>query len=109
AWCVPDAAGLVGGKPAFPGAALDGASLYALIEAEDVDSTSAVPTVWMNLINYMQQNKLKFSTLKHTTIGGAACPPAMIRTLSDEFGVTVMHGWGMTETSPVATLNAPKG
>ncbi len=109
AWGLPYAAALVGCKLVFPGAALDGASLYALIEAEDVDSTSAVPTVWMNLINYMQQNKLKFSTLKHTTIGGAACPPAMIRTLTDEFGVRVMHGWGMTEMSPVGTLNAPKG
>jgi acyl-CoA synthetase (AMP-forming)/AMP-acid ligase II len=109
AWGIPYAAALVGCKLVFPGAAPDGASLYQLIEAEAVDSTSAVPTVWMNLINYLQQNKLKFSTLKHTTIGGAACPAAMIRTLADEFGVSVMHGWGMTEMSPVGTLNAPKG
>ncbi|HEV3240124.1 MAG TPA: 3-(methylthio)propionyl-CoA ligase [Casimicrobiaceae bacterium] len=108
AWGIPYAAPLVGCKLVFPGPALDGASLYELFESEAVDSTSAVPTVWMNLLNYMQQNKLKFSTLKHTTIGGAACPPAMIRTLSEDFGVRVMHGWGMTEMSPVGTLNAPK-
>src|SRR5436190_1389397 len=93
-----------------PQAAIAGLSCYEdLIAAEAVDSTSAVPTVWMNLINYMQQNKLKFSTLKSTTIGGAACPPAMIKTLRDEFGVCVRHGWGMTEMSPVGTLNSPKG
>jgi fatty-acyl-CoA synthase len=73
-----------------------------------VDSTSAVPTVWMNLLSYVQQNKLRFSTLRHTTIGGSACPPALIKTLSEDLGVRVMHGWGMTEMSPVGTLNAPK-
>jgi len=109
AWGIPYAAPLTGAKLVFPGAGLDGASLFELIEAEAVDSTSAVPTVWMNLINYMQQNKLKFSTLKSTTIGGAACPAAMIKTLRDEFGVSVRHGWGMTEMSPVGTLNSPKG
>jgi fatty-acyl-CoA synthase len=109
AWGIPYAAPLVGAKLVFPGAGLDGANLFELIEAEAVDSTSAVPTVWLNLINHMQQNKLRFSTLKSTTIGGAACPPAMIKTLRDEFGVCVLHGWGMTEMSPVGTLNAPKG
>ncbi len=108
AWGIPYAAPMVGAKLVFPGAALDGASLFELIEAEAVDSTSAVPTVWMNLINHMKQNKLRFSTLKSTTIGGAACPPAMIKTLSEDFGVRVLHGWGMTEMSPVGTLNVPK-
>jgi acyl-CoA synthetase (AMP-forming)/AMP-acid ligase II len=108
AWGIPYAAPLVGCKLVFPGPALDGASLYHLLESEAVDSTSAVPTVWMNLINYVQQNKLRFSTLRHTTIGGSACPPALIKILSEELGVRVMHGWGMTEMSPVGTLNAPK-
>src|SRR5215470_12810600 len=109
AWGIPYAAPMVGAKLVFPGAALDGASLYELLEAEGVDSTSAVPTVWMGLLNYMQQNRLKFSSLKTTTVGGAACPPAMMKTLSEEFGVHVSHGWGMTEMSPVGTINAPKG
>ena len=108
AWGIPYAAPMVGAKLVFPGCALDGASLYELMEAEAVDTTSAVPTVWMNLINYLRQNKLKFSTLKSTSIGGAACPPAMIRTLSEEFGLAVHHGWGMTEMSPVGTVNTPK-
>jgi fatty-acyl-CoA synthase len=108
AWGIPYAAPLVGCKLVFPGPALDGASLYQLLESEAVDSTSAVPTVWMNLLNYVQENKLRFSTLRHTTIGGSACPPALIKTLSEDLGVRVMHGWGMTEMSPVGTLNAPK-
>jgi fatty-acyl-CoA synthase len=109
AWGIPYAAPMVGAKLVFPGAALDGASLYELLESEAVDSTSAVPTVWTSLINHMQKNNLRFSTLKSTSIGGAACPPAMIRTLTEEFGVRVLHGWGMTEMSPVGTLNTPKG
>jgi YD repeat-containing protein len=108
AWGIPYAAPMVGAKLVFPGSGLDGASLYELMETEAVDSTSAVPTVWMNLVNYMKQNRLKFSTLKSTTIGGAACPPALMETLEKDFGVRVYHGWGMTEMSPVGTINSPK-
>ncbi len=108
AWGIPYSAPLVGAKLVFPGPGLDGKSLYELFEGERVDSSAGVPTVWLGLIQYMQQNRLKFSTLKRTTIGGSACPPAMMRTLRDEFGVTVVHGWGMTETSPVGTIGAPK-
>jgi fatty-acyl-CoA synthase len=67
-----------------------------------------VPTVWLGLINYMKQNNLRFTTLRTTTIGGSAVPPAMMRTLRDDFGVTVKHGWGMTETSPVCTIGSVK-
>ncbi len=108
AWGIPYAAPMVGAKLVFPGAGLDGASLFELMEAEAVDSTSAVPTVWMGLVNHMKQNKLRFSTLKSSTIGGAACPAALMETLQNEFGVRVHHGWGMTEMSPVGTMNAPK-
>ena len=108
AWGIPYSAPLVGAKLVFPGAGLDGKSLYELFESERVDSSAGVPTVWLGLIQYMKQNKLKFSTLKTTTIGGSACPPAMMRTLRDDFGVRVMHGWGMTEMSPVGTIGSPK-
>ncbi len=108
AWGIPYAAPLVGAKLVFPGPGLDGASLYELFEKEKVNRSSGVPTVWLGIINYMKQNNLRFSTLEKTVIGGAACPPAMMRTLADEFGVTVQHGWGMTEMSPIGTINAPK-
>jgi fatty-acyl-CoA synthase len=65
--------------------------------------------VWLGLINYMKEHRLRFSTFKSTTIGGSACPPAMMKTLRDDFGVRVQHGWGMTEMSPVGTIGTPKG
>jgi len=108
AWGIPYSAPLVGAKLVFPGAGLDGKSLYELFESEGVKSSAGVPTVWLGLIQYMKQNNLKFSTFEQTTIGGSACPAAIMRTLRDDFGVSVAHGWGMTEMSPVGTINTPK-
>jgi fatty-acyl-CoA synthase len=87
----------------FPGAALDGKSLYELFEAEGVTLSAGVPTVWLGLLNYAVQNNLEFSTFNRTVIGGSACPPAMMDTLIDRFGVRVIHAWGMTEMSPLGT------
>jgi 3-(methylthio)propionyl---CoA ligase len=108
AWGIPYSAPLVGAKLVFPGPAYDGRSLYELFESERVESTSGVPTVWLGILQYMKENKLRFTTLKSTTIGGSACPPAMMRTLREDFGVEVKHGWGMTEMSPVGTIGSPK-
>ena len=92
----------------FPAPGSTARACTSCSRAKASTASAGVPTVWLGLINYMKQNKLKFSTLKSTTIGGSACPPAMIRTLRDEFGVRVLHGWGMTEMSPVGTINSPK-
>jgi 3-(methylthio)propionyl---CoA ligase len=108
AWGLPYAAPLAGAKIVFPGAGLDGASIYELFEKEHVTYSAGVPTVWLNLLNYMKQNNLKFSTLQYTVIGGSACPPAMMRAFQEEYGVRVLHAWGMTEMSPLGTLNTPK-
>jgi len=108
AWGIPYAGPLVGAKLVFPGPGLDGASLYELFEKEKVTSSSGVPTVWLGLINYLRQNQLRLSTLKKTVIGGSACPPAMLKTLQEEYGIEVRHGWGMTEMSPVGTVNTAK-
>src|SRR4029450_9762567 len=70
------------------------------------ESSAGVRTVWLGLIAYMKERGLKFSTLKAATIGGAAVPPAMVRTLEEDFGLKVMHGWGMTEMSPGGTTNS---
>ena len=105
AWGLPYAAALVGAKLVMPGPHLDGKSLYELFEQEGVSLSAGVPTVWLGLINYVQQNQLKFSTFKRTVIGGSACPPAMMRTLENEFGIEVIHAWGMTEMSPIGTLS----
>jgi len=108
AWGIPYAAPIVGAKLVFPGPGLDGKSLYELFEGERVDSSAGVPTVWLGLVQYMQQHKLRLTTLRVATVGGAACPASLMRAMRDEFGIRVLHGWGMTETSPVATLGTPK-
>jgi acyl-CoA synthetase (AMP-forming)/AMP-acid ligase II len=104
AWGLPYSAAAMGCKLVFPGGALDGKSVYELIEAEKVTMAAGVPTVWQMLLGHLQQNGLKFSTLKRTVIGGSACPPAMIAAFNDQYGVEVLHAWGMTEMSPLGTV-----
>ena len=104
AWGLPYSAAMVGCKLVFPGPALDGKSVYELMEGEKVTFAAGVPTVWQMLLGHVAQNKLKFSTLTRTVIGGSACPPAMIDTFRNDYGVDVLHAWGMTEMSPLGTL-----
>ena len=104
AWGTPYMGPASGAKLVFPGPAMDGASLYALFEGEGVTTSAGVPTVWMGLLNYVKSSNLKFSTFKETVIGGSACPPAMIKSFEHDFGVTVVHAWGMTEMSPLGTI-----
>jgi acyl-CoA synthetase (AMP-forming)/AMP-acid ligase II len=108
AWGLPYAACMNGAKLVFPGAGLDGKSLYELFEAEKVTVSAGVPTVWQALLGYVEANKLKFSTMRRTVIGGSACPPAMLRKFGDDYDVHVLHAWGMTEMSPVGTVAAFK-
>jgi fatty-acyl-CoA synthase len=104
AWGIPYSAALVGCKLVFPGPALDGKSVYDLIEGEGVTFAAGVPTVWQMMLGHMQTNGLKFSALNRTVIGGSACPPAMIKAFQDLYDVEVLHAWGMTEMSPLGTL-----
>ncbi len=104
AWGMPYSAAMVGCKLVLPGPALDGKSVYELMESEKVTFAAGVPTVWQMLLGHTGPNKLRFSTLKRTVIGGSACPPAMISTFRDEYGVDVLHAWGMTEMSPLGTV-----
>ena len=108
AWGLPYAAAMNGAKVVFPGAALDGASLHELFEKEAVTLSAGVPTVWLGLLSYVKQNNLRFSTLERTVIGGSACPPSMIRAFEVDYGVRVVHAWGMTELSPLGTCNSFK-
>ena len=104
AWGIPYTAAQVGAKLVLPGPALDGKSLYELMEAEGVTFAAGVPTIWQMLLGHVQPQQLRFSSLKRTVIGGAACPPAMIAAFEDDFGVQVLHAWGMTETSPLGAV-----
>ncbi len=104
AWGIPYSAALTGAKLVFPGPGLDGKSVYELIENEKVTYAAGVPTVWQMMLGHMKPAGLKFSTLKRTVIGGSACPPAMIHAFQEDYGVEVLHAWGMTEMSPLGTL-----
>ncbi|MEQ1880961.1 MAG: 3-(methylthio)propionyl-CoA ligase [Burkholderiales bacterium] len=105
AWSLPYACAMTGAKMVFPGSQLDGKSLYELFESEKVTVSAGVPTVWLALLQFMAQGNLKFGTMKRTVIGGSACPPAMIRSFQEDYGVQVLHAWGMTEMSPLGTVN----
>jgi 3-(methylthio)propionyl---CoA ligase len=104
AWGLVYAGPISGTKLVFPGPKLDGASIYELLDKEQVTLSAGVPTVWLALLDYCAQNKLKMSSVKRTLIGGSAVPIAMIERFWKEHGVEVAQGWGMTEMSPLGTI-----
>jgi len=104
AWGLPYIACMVGAKLVFPGPALDGKSLYELIEAEQVTLSAGVPTVWQGLLAHVDAIKGAFSHMRRTIVGGAACPTAMTAAFREAHRVEVLHAWGMTELSPVGTV-----
>jgi fatty-acyl-CoA synthase len=99
---------MVGARLVFPGPALDGKSLHDLFESEGVTLSAGVPTVWQGLLSHVAGNGLRFSTMRRTIIGGSACPAAMIHKFQTDYDVQVLHGWGMTEMSPVGAVGALK-
>lgn len=105
AWCLPYACVIAGAKLVLPGPKLDGASLYELMEAEKVTISAGVPTIWMGLIAHCEQHHLRFSTMRKTGVGGSAMPKALIAKFNDVYKVEVHHGWGMTETTAIATMS----
>jgi fatty-acyl-CoA synthase len=109
AWGLPYSAALTGAKLVMPGPNLDGASLHELFEQEQVTLSAGVPTIWLGLLQHLQAKGLKLPTVKRLVIGGSAAPPAMIRSFDELYGVTVLHAWGMTEMSPLGTVNTYKG
>jgi fatty-acyl-CoA synthase len=106
AWSLAFSAPMSGVKLVLPGAKMDGASLYELLDAEKVTCSAAVPTVWLMLLQYLEQNPdLRLPYLKRVFIGGSACPEALIRIFSENYGVDVIHAWGMTEMSPIGSFS----
>src|SRR2546430_1622892 len=106
-WGIAFSAPSMGTKLVFPGAKLDGASVFELLDTEKVTHTAGVPTVWLMLLNHMSANNLKLPHLKSVVCGGSAMPRSMIKAFVD-MGVRVRHAWGMTEMSPIGTLAALK-
>ncbi len=104
-WGIAFSAPSMGTKLVLPGAKLDGASVFELLESEKVTHTAGVPTVWLMLLNHIAANNLKLPHLRFVVCGGSAMPRSMIKAFVD-MGVTVRHAWGMTEMSPIGTLAA---
>lgn len=98
---------MVGAALVLPGQRLDGASLYDLMETEGVTYSAGVPTIWQMLLTHLRETGRTFTTLQRVTVGGSACPESIIREFRDVHGVDVIQGWGMTETSPLATVSIP--
>ena len=98
---------MTGTKLVFPGAKMDGASIYELLRDEKVTLTAGVPTVWLMLQQHMETNNLRLPDLKRLTIGGAAPPPTMIEAF-ERMGIPASQGWGMTEMSPIGSIGALK-
>jgi len=103
AWGITYAAPAAGAKLVMPGPGLDGASLWELLDCEEVSVAAAVPTVWLGLMQYLQDTGKKLPHLQRVMVGGAACPPKIIRTFEQDYDVELIHGWGMTEMSPLGT------
>jgi acyl-CoA synthetase (AMP-forming)/AMP-acid ligase II len=108
AWALAFVGPMTGAKLVMPGPRLDGPSVYELLEGEQVTMSAAVPTVWLALLQHLEKNALKLTTLKRVLIGGSACPRSMIETFETKYGVDVIHAWGMTEMSPLGTLGSLK-
>ena len=108
-WCIPYACLIGGAKLVLPGPKLDGASLYGLIETERVTVSAAVPTIWLQLLQFVDVAQRSFTTLRRVISGGSALPLSIVSAFVEKYGVEVRQGWGMTETVAVATLSCLEG
>jgi acyl-CoA synthetase (AMP-forming)/AMP-acid ligase II len=110
AWGMPYACTMAGASMVLPGSALDGASVYRSMLDEKATVALGVPTVWLTFQHYVAAQGLQPRqdlSLNRVLIGGTAAPRAVVETFERDFGVRVMHAWGMTETSPMATIANP--
>ena len=108
AWAVPYCTLMVGSKLVFPGPKMgDGETLANLINAEKVTIALGVPTVWLGLLKHLQDSGKTVETLERTVVGGSACPIAIMDAFREQYGVETIHAWGMTEMSPLGTINLP--
>jgi fatty-acyl-CoA synthase len=104
AWAIAFVAPMCGAKLVMPGAKLDGASIYELLESEKFTFTAAGPTVWQMLLTHLRETGQRPTTLKRVAIGGSAVPENVLRAFEEDYGVEVVHAWGMTEMSPIGTI-----
>ncbi|MCU1456567.1 MAG: long-chain fatty acid--CoA ligase [Actinomycetia bacterium] len=107
AWGMPYASWLTGADLILPDRYLQPEPLAALIEAERPTVAGAVPTIWNGLLQYLDANPRDISSFRSIVVGGAAVPRSLIEAFRDKYGIAIVQGWGMTETSPLAALSFP--
>ncbi|ALM52555.1 long-chain fatty acid--CoA ligase [Halomonas huangheensis] len=107
AWGIPFIAAIAGARLVLPGPNLDGDSLLRLLNDEKVNVAFGVPTIWMGLLAALKASDAQLPHLERSFVGGTALPPSMINVFRDDYGVELIHAWGMTETSPIGTINQP--
>ncbi len=108
AWALTYGAPAAGACLVMPGAGMDGHSIYELLDSEKVTASAAVPTVWLGLMEYLEETGHKLPYLNRVVIGGAAVPRIMLEKFENDYQVEVIHGRGMTEMSPVGTTGTLK-
>ncbi|KIN65095.1 Medium-chain-fatty-acid--CoA ligase [Sulfitobacter noctilucicola] len=107
AWGAPYACAMSGARMVMPGPGLDGPSLVNLIDTYKITIALGVPTIWLGLLGEAKKIGSKLESLQRTVVGGSACPPSMITAFREEYGVDTVHAWGMTEMSPLGSVNKP--
>ena len=108
AWGVPFAATMLGCRQVFPGPHLQPRDLAELIQSERINVTAGVPTLWLGLLNLLENERYDISSLRAMPVGGSAAPRAMIEAYQKKFGVQIIHAWGMTEMTPLGTVSLLK-
>jgi len=106
AWGIPYASAMFGAKLVLPGPLMDGASIFELIDQEKPDLLMGVPTVWLGLLQYLNETNQTLDSVSTALVGGSAAPRAMIQEFEEKHNVFLMHGWGMTEMSPLGTATS---
>ncbi len=104
AWNTPYSSLMTGVKQVFPGPRLDGEGLYEMLDSEKVTYCAGVPTVWLGLLQYLEKTGKTLPYMRMGMSGGSALPEALIRGFA-KYDVELIQGWGMTEMSPVGTVN----
>lgn len=109
AWSIPYAAAMIGSSLVLPGPDLDGKSLVELIDQYQVSMALGVPTIWQGLLTYARSSGTELKSLTRTIVGGSSCPPSIMAEFKERYACDTIHAWGMTETSPLGTINQLKG
>lgn len=107
AWGLPYAAFMSGASLIMPDRFLQAQPIAAMIAAERPTLAGAVPTIWTDLLAYLDANEVDTSSLKEVIVGGSACPPALMHAFAERHGIEVIHAWGMTEMSPLGSVARP--